>query len=167
MAIQQTFDQKFNDHPDSDPVSQPDLFAPHRTLAARIVFEPMPLPDQPHVRITARTDDYNLLWGTVISESTKNKRHVEVALYDRLMTVANECFPQSAVTASQDQLTEALDLIKKLKARLEQFEGDLQPITVSDKTMKRAASRLPGLKDALKLIGVSSTEAATDVESRE
>ena len=158
MAIQKTFDQIFNDHPDSDPVSEPELFAPYRTLAARIVFEPMPLPDQPQVRITGRTDGYDLLWGTVISESTKNKRHVEVALYDRLMTIANECFPQSAVTASQDQLTEALDLIKKLKARLEQFESDLQPITVTDKTMKRAASRLPDLRDALRLLGVSTTE---------
>jgi len=158
MAIQKTFDQMFNDHPDSDPVSQPELFAPYRTLAARIVFEPMPLPDQPQIRITARTDDYDLLWGTVISESTKNKRHVEVALYDRLMTVANECFPQSAVTSSQDQLTEALDLVKKLKARLEQFEADLQPKKVTDKTMKRAASRLPDLRDALRLLGVSTTE---------
>ena len=158
MAIQKTFDQMFNDHRDSDPVSQPELFAPCRALAARIVFEPMPLPDQPQVRITARTDDYNLLWGTVISESTKNKRHVEVALYDRLMTAANECFPQSAVTSSQEQLTEALDLIKKLKARLEQFEADLQPKKVTDKTMKRAASRLPDLRDALRLLGVSTTQ---------
>ncbi len=158
MKNQKTFDQQFDEHPDSDPVSQPDLFAPHRTLAARIVFEPMPLPDQPQIRITARTDDYNLLWGTVISESTKNKRHVEVALYDRLMTVANEYFPHSPVTAPQGQLTEALDLIKKLKARLEQFENDLQPIKVTDKTMKRAASRLPDLRDALRLLGVSTTE---------
>lgn len=158
MAAQKTFDQIFNDHPESEPVTHPDLFAPHRTLAARIVFEPMPLPDQPQVRITARNDNYDLLWGTVISESTKNKRHVEVALYDRLMTVANECFPQSAATASQAQLTEALDIIKKLKARLDQFQGDLQPLKVTDKTRKRAASRLPDLRDALRLLGVSTTE---------
>ena len=158
MAIQKTFDQMLNDHPESDPVSQPDLFAPHRTLAARIVFEPIPLPDQPQVRITARTENYDLLWGTVISETTRNKRHVEVAMYERLMTVANECFPQTSETVTQDQLTEALDLIKKIKARLDQFESDLQPKKVSDKTMKRAASRLPDLRDILRLVGVSTTE---------
>ena len=74
------------------------------------------------------------------------------------MTVANECFPQSAATASQAQLTEALDMIKKLKARLDQFQGDLQPLKVTDKTRKRAASRLPDLRDALRLLGVSTTE---------
>ncbi len=165
MAIQKTFDQMFNDHPESDPITQPDLFAPHRTIAARIVFEPMPLPDQPQVRITARTENYHLLWGTVISETTKNKRHIEVAMYERLMAVANECFPQSSVTVTPNEIAEALDLIKKIKARLDQFESDLQPKKVSDKTMKRAASRLPDLRDALKLIGVVST--ATDVASGE
>lgn len=156
MAVQKTFDQIFNDHPESDPVTHTDLFAPHRTLAARIVFEPMP--EQLHVRITARTDDYNLLWGTVISEATKNKRHVEVALYERLMSVANECFPKSEVTASQDQLTEALELINKLKARLAQLEKRLLPKEVSNKTMKAAAEHLPDLRDALKLLGVATNK---------
>lgn len=156
MAIQKTFDQMFNDNPESDPVLQPDVFAPHRTLAARIVFEPMP--EQPHVRITARTDDYNLLWGTVISESTKNKRHVEVALYERLMAVANECLPKAEVTASQDQLTEALELISKLNARLAQLEKRLRPNEVSDKTMKAAAEHVPDLRDALKLLGVATNK---------
>ena len=165
MSRQKTFDQMLNEHSESDTQLRPELFEPNRVIRARIILEPMP--EQEHVRITARTDDNQLLWGKMYSPASAKTHPVAVAIYDALIAAANSCLPTRVSPATLDQHTEALTLVGLLKSRLGKIEKDLRRKKVSEKTMKRGASRLPDLRDALTLIDMWETNESKSEEADE
>jgi hypothetical protein len=132
MPTQKTFDQLVLTNPEIDPVPTPDAFAPHEAINARIVFEPMPA--QGHVRITARTDDYELLWGMMASPKMLARHPAEVALYDRLIEHAAAHLPEQTITDTTDAISQVLQHVRKARRALDALENSITPKKVTAET---------------------------------
>ncbi len=156
MAVQQTFDQVLHDNPDLDPIADPAAIAPNIVISARIVFEPMPA--QGNVRVTARTDDFRLLWGVTASPSMLARHPAEVAFYEALIEKTKQLLPPAVEAAQIDSITLGLQFLQQIRSRLDEIEKSLSPKKVTDKTMKRAAAFLFSLRDAVRLLNTTRAD---------
>jgi hypothetical protein len=126
-------------------------------IEARIVLEPKP--HQGHVRITARSADYELLWGTTASPGMLKRHPVEVAFYQRLIDQAESHIKSETPTEGTAAIERALATVQQLRSCLDTIEKSLTPKKVSDKTEKRADGVAGDLLDALRCLSKwSSTE---------
>lgn len=150
MATQRTFDQIRVANPSIDAVESPETFAPHEAINARVVFEPMP--EHGHVRVTARSESYGLLWGVTASPGMLSQHPVEVAFYDQLVQQAREHLPAQGNATGTNSIAHVLSRVAQLRKCLDAIEASLTPKKVSDKTEKRAAAIVPDVNDALRLL---------------
>ncbi|MCA9033334.1 MAG: hypothetical protein KDA66_21125, partial [Planctomycetaceae bacterium] len=133
-------------------------FSPHTAINAKIVFEPMPA--QGHVRISARTVDYELLWGVIGARESLERHPAEVAFYERLVRLAKEHLPKQLRPANSNSVEDALACVARLRRSLDGIESSLSPKQVTEKTEKRAEAMLPDLTDAVRILeSLSSKEA--------
>ena len=157
MATDRTFDQLRAENPSTDPVETPKVFEPHEAINSRIVFEPMS--NQGHVRITARSENFDLLWGVIASPGTLSRHPVEVAFYDRLFEQAKHHIPSLVTLSGTDAISLAHQRVAQLRKCLDALEELLTPKKISDKTEKRASGIVPDLNDAFRLLDAwTSTE---------
>lgn len=150
MTGSKTFDQLRQQNLSTDAVENPDAFFPHSAIAARVVFEPMPA--QGHVRITARSESYDLLWGVTASPKNLTQHPVEVAFYDRLVDEAKKHLPEEVSSQATKSISDVLQQVQQLRSRLDAVEASLTPKNVSEKTQKRASEVAPKIHDALRLL---------------
>ena len=150
MASQKTFDQIRVTTPQTDAVESKDVFAPHEAINARLTFEPMP--GQGDVRITARSESYELLWGVTASPDMLTRHPVEVAFYERLIEQARKHIPALVAPSGTESISHVLQRVSKLRECLDEIEKSMTPKKVSDKTEKRASAIIPDVNDALRLL---------------
>ena len=150
MTSQRTFDQIRVANPSIDAVDSPDTFAPCKAINARVVYEP--LPEQGHVRVTARTEAYELLWGVTASPGMLSQHPVEVAFYDRLVQQARQHLPAQSDASGTESISHVLHRVSQLRKCLDDIEATLTPKKVSDKTEKRAATIVPDVNDAFRML---------------
>ena len=147
---ERTFDQLRQQNPNADAVESPDIFLPHTAIAAYVVFEPMP--EQGHVRITARSDEHELLWGVTASPRNLKQHPVEVAFYNRLIVQAQKHLPDEVESEGTKSISSVLQQVERLRSCLDAIETSLKPQKVSDKTEKRASEVAPKIHDALRML---------------
>ena len=150
MAIQKTFDQILATNPTVDAVEEPGMFKPHEAIDTRMVFEPMP--EQGHVRITARSESYDLLWGVIASPGMLTRHPVEVAFYEHLIDQAKMHLPPQSERTGTGYVSHVLKCVADLRKCLDAIEKSLKPKKPSDKTEKRASAIVPDVNDALRLL---------------
>lgn len=155
MTAQKTFDQLRFADPSTDAVEDPEAYSPHQAINARIVFEPMPA--QGHVRLTARSESYDLLWGVTASAKTLERHPIEVAFYDELINLARQHLPTETEVKGTESITHVLNGIAHLRKRLAAIEASVTPKKTSDKTEKRAAGLVPMINDAMRLLDAGNS----------
>jgi hypothetical protein len=148
VPIQKTFDQIRTENPSKEPSDSPDVFDPHKILESRIVLEP--LPARGHIRVTARSPKYELLWGVVLSKEMLKTHPVEVAFYDTLIKECRRYLPVQQDVAGE--VPDVLQDIANLKLRIQTIEEKLTPKVVSQKTENTADAVSAAIKDAIKLL---------------
>ena len=150
MNRQLTFDQIQSQHPNVDPLEEPEVFNPHKAIEARLVIEPHPA--QGHVRITARSASNELLWGVMASPRMLRQHPVEVAFYTRLIEEAEKHLPAKVEPRGTATIDQVLADVSKLRNSLDRLEKELSPQKVSDATEKKAMAASSNVRDALRLL---------------
>ena len=158
MGTQQTFDQ-IRGETKADPIDNPERFLPNKVVETRLVFEP--LADQSRVRVTARTADYQLLWGVIASEGMIAQHPVPVAFYEALSQLTKQHMPDSDGATATASVSEASAAAKMLTDRVADLLAKLDVKKVSDATLKRAALFRAAFRDALKNLESSISESGS------
>lgn len=125
-----------------------------KKIKGEVVFEPL----STGVRVTARDENHNILWGYVASKETVSQIHCLVAIYDALQElIKNELEKRGSINDdNEDYMSVAQKNIDELKLSLENLESTIKVKKVSKATIARAKNIAQVVKDANRLICIET-----------
>ena len=130
----QTFDQQLK--ATGGDVEGRDI-SPNVRVPGEVVFEPI----GDNIRVTARDQDHQLLWGYVGSRETLQKVHTYVAIYGRLQDLLREQLDKRGLPTDKWQrepIKDATKALRELQELASNLEDSIDVEDPSEATRKRA-----------------------------
>lgn len=132
MTTPRMFDQMVEDNDGQVP---PDI-SPNQRISGEVVFEPL----GSGIRVTGRTEQHEVLWGTVLSKGMLEQPHAAIAVYGALREEVEKALAARGlpVPESSESVESALQSIEKMEKFLAAARKKITVKKVSPETKARA-----------------------------